>query len=96
MMILKTRTMKHENANIEDYINLPVIDRITSFIDFEKGIIQGNDNSKTIGIITNAEDIGNGEIELTITLWKNKFQGEYIQEMNGNVKPISFSMGFEN
>ena len=95
MMTIKTRTIKHRNAKMEDYINIPVIDRITSYIDFNEGVINGNDNSKVIGVITNAEDIGNGEIELTITLWKNKFQGEYIRDLDGFSKPTSFSMGYE-
>ena len=95
MMIIKTRTIKHRNAKMEDYVNIPVIDKITSYIDFDNGVIHGNDNSKVIGVITNAEDIGDGEIELTIALWKNKLQGEYIRDLDGFSKPISFSMGFD-
>jgi hypothetical protein len=96
MMTIKTRTIRHFNANIEDYINLPIIDRVTSWIDLKEGVIHGNDDSKVIGVITNAEDVGESEIELTITLWKNRLQGEYWKEMDGSVKPVGFSMGSDN
>lgn len=78
--------MKHGNAKVEDYVGIPVIDRVTAYVDLNEGIVHGNENSKVIGVITHAEDIGNGEVELTIALWKNKFQGEYIKEMDGSVK----------
>jgi len=96
MMIIKTRTIRRTNVNIEDYINIPVTDRVTARMNFKEGVIYGNDNSKVIGVITNAEVVDNNEIELTITLWKNKLQGEYLRETNGNVKPVTFSMGFDS
>lgn len=94
MTIIKTITTKHNNVEVEKYINIPVIDGISSWIDLKDGNIHGNNKSKVIGVVIDAKDIGNGEVELTITLWKNKFQGEYIIDEDGNVEPIAFSMGF--
>jgi hypothetical protein len=94
-MIFKTTIIKHNGVHVEDYINTPIIDRVTTYVDLNEGIIHGNDKSKIIGIITDAKDIGNNEIELTITLRKNKFQGEYMKNTDGSVTPMSFSMGFD-
>lgn len=96
MLTIKTTIEKYSGVEVEDYINVPVIDRVTARIDLTAGTIHANDTTKAIGVITNAKDLGNGEVELTIALWKNKFQGEYLSGAYGKITPLSYSMGFQN
>lgn len=96
MLTIKTTIKKYSAIKPEDYINIPIMDRVTTHVDLTAGIVHGNNTSKPIGAITNAEDLGNGKVELTITLWKIRLQGEYLSEANGKIKPLSYSMGFQN
>ena len=93
-MIIKTYIEKHDGVEDEEYINKPVTDYMSIVIDVKNGIMK--DDSKTIGVITNALTIGD-KVELTIALWTQagQLQGEWLIGADGKTEPISFSMGLK-
>lgn len=96
-MIIKTLIDKQDEISDKDYINKPVLNHFSHDIDFLKNTISGHDDSKVIGVITDALTIED-KVELTITLWAqaSQLQGEYVKEFKTPLQPVSFSIGFKN
>jgi len=89
MLIFKTKIARYTNVDIKNFIHLPIIDRSASQKNIEEHI------PKVIGKITNANEIDDSEVELTIELWDitPELQGEYI-ELDKGLRPIAFSIEF--
>lgn len=89
-MEIKTRIPKLNGEDISSYINAPVLDKFSRTIHFNDdiNIITDNDDSRAIGVIKDAQIIGN-EVELIIELFDEGVQRirEYL-----NDKVISFSI----
>jgi hypothetical protein len=82
-MIIKVKVNK--NGSLRDYINLPVLDKTVKGFGFSADI---NDNSKAIGIVTDAEEV-DGQYELTATVW-DKFVEQHMELYESN-KPAAIS-----
>ena len=76
-MIIKTVIERYQDENVESYIGKPVLDDFTRVMDLNRGVITDNDNSKTIGVIRDAEII-NDKVELTIELFDKKLRREFL------------------
>lgn len=91
MLIFKTRIKPYPNEfHREEYLNKPVLDRFSEGLIYKDGLPEYDKEPKVIGVVTDAVLIEE-EVELTITLWKNDFQIEWIDN-----KPSAFSMGFKS
>lgn len=93
-MIIKTWIEKRDEIEDREYIDKPVTDYMNMLIDVRKGTME--DNSKVIGVITNAVTIGN-EVEITIALRTraSKLQGEWLIGATGEIEPVAFSMALK-
>lgn len=76
-MIIKTRISKLDETDISSYKNKPVLDKFSRTININENLITGNDDSYVIGVIKEAEIIGE-EIELTLELFNNRVKRELL------------------
>jgi hypothetical protein len=57
-----------KSGDIDSYLNKPVLDRMTRVLDLSTNSISGNDDSKVIGVISEAVEMENC-FELTLTIF---------------------------
>jgi hypothetical protein len=69
VVIFKTKMRKY--GDVKSYINKPVVDRMTGYIDINKGIGEINNESKVIGVVMDAIELDDC-FEVTLALWKEK------------------------